>query len=244
VGFGDKRPPAPVGGDTGDPVPRFVPQDESGRPILDDDGLPIEDAPPQSPVLEVTQGYIRFHLLQGNSNDGPGGVRDPNGGDVVLLEVYPVTEGMLGDYDGNGELGLGDLNLQAVAIAGGEHPTEFDLTGDNLVDYADRLAWVNDLKNTWIGDSNLDLEFNSGDMVQVFTAGKYEKAEDAGWEEGDWDASLRFDSGDMVAAFVEGGYEQGKKALPAAAVSAVPEPCGWLLLALGMTGLLATCRRS
>ena len=34
------------------------------------------------------------------------------------------------------------------------------------------MIWVNDLKNTWIGDANLDLEFNSGDMVQVFVAGQ------------------------------------------------------------------------
>ena len=74
-------------------------------------------------------------------------------------------------------------------------------------------------------DSNLDLEFNSADMVQVFVAGKYEKDEDAGWEEGDWDADLRFNSADMVAAFVSGGYEKGQKPpQQAAAVSAVPEP--------------------
>ena len=111
------------------------------------------------------------------------------------------------------------------------------------MDYADRLAWVNDLKNTWIGDSNLDLEFNSADMVQVFVAGKYEKDEDAGWEEGDWDADLRFNSADMVAAFVAGGYEKGQKPPQAAAVSAVPEPTSQLLLSLGLFGLATRRRR-
>ena len=55
----------------------------------------------------------------------------------------------------------------------------------------DRM-WVDDLKNTWIGDANLDGEFNSGDMVQVFVGGKYETGEDAGWEEGDWNGDMKF----------------------------------------------------
>ena len=90
--------------------------------------------------------------------------------------------------------------------------------------------WVDDLKNTWIGDANLDGEFNSGDMVQVFVKGKYETGEDAGWEEGDWNGNLKFDSGDMVAAFVRGGYEKG---LRTDAV-AVPEPSGWWLIVMGL----------
>ena len=55
----------------------------------------------------------------------------------------------------------------------------FDLNDDGVVNYADREVWVNDLKNTWIGDANLNGEFNSGDMVQVFSRGKYETGEDA-----------------------------------------------------------------
>ena len=66
--------------------------------------------------------------------------------------------------------------------------------------------WVDDLKNTWIGDANLNGEFNSGDMVQVFARGKYETLETAGWEDGDFNGDTLFGSGDMVAAFVGGGY--------------------------------------
>ena len=155
------------------------------------------------------------------------------------------TPQLPGDYNWNGQLDAGDLDLQAGAIAGGLHPKEFDLNGDDLVDFADRLAWVNDLKNTWIGDSNMDLQFNSGDMVQVFVRGKYETGEDAGWEDGDWNGDMKFGSSDMVAAFVAGGYEKGfKDPLPVAAVSAVPEPTSLLLLSLGLLGLTARWRRS
>ena len=99
---------------------------------------------------------------------------------------------------------------------------------------------MNDLKNSWIGDANLDLEFNSGDMVQVFVKGKYETNEDAKWEEGDWNGDLKFGSGDMVAAFAAGGYEKGKR--PAAAISSVPEPSSLTLACFALASLFTTCR--
>ena len=142
------------------------------------------------------------------------------------LKVFAPTF-VIGDYNDNGELDAADLDLQAVAITGGEDPPEYDLNGDDKVDYADRQMWVDELKNTWIGDANLDGEFNSGDMVQVFVRGKYETGEDAGWEEGDWNGDTQFGSSDMVAAFAAGGYEKGKR--PAVAVNAVPEPSSGLL---------------
>jgi hypothetical protein len=79
VGFGDKIPPP---GDGILPSPQFINMDEYG---LATDGFP------ESPVLKVTQGYIRIHQLQGNSNDGPGGPRDGNGGDLVVLELWRLA---------------------------------------------------------------------------------------------------------------------------------------------------------
>ena len=148
-----------------------------------------------------------------------------------------------GDYNGNGSLDAGDLDMQAQAIAGGLHPKEYDLNGDDLVNFADREVWVNDLKNTWIGDANLNGEFNSGDMVQVFARGKYEKPVAAGWEDGDWNGDTVFGSSDMVAAFVAGGYEKGlKPGGPNPAVSAVPEPSALVLALVGLLSLLGRGR--
>jgi hypothetical protein len=78
VGFDGRIPPL---GDGVFPDPQFVNMDENGMPT---------GAGASSPILEVTQGYIRIHQLQGNSNDGPGGARDANGGDIVILELWNV----------------------------------------------------------------------------------------------------------------------------------------------------------
>ena len=119
---------------------------------------------------------------------------------------------LLGDYNANGSLDAADLDLQAVAIDEGQNPAAYDLNNDDLVNYDDRLVWVEQLKNTYIGDANLDGEFNSADFVQVFVAGLYETQQAATWEQGDWDGNRLFDSSDFVAAFVGGGYELGPRA--------------------------------
>jgi hypothetical protein len=157
-------------------------------------------------------------------------------------EVKPPELGgpiLAGDYNSDQILNPPDLDLQAAAIASDAHPPLFDLTGDGRVDFADRLNWVKELKGTWIGDSNLDGEFNSGDLVGVFTAGKYETGERASWEEGDWDGDLQFVSSDLVAAFTDGGYELGE--LPPLGV--VPEPSSWLLLVVASFIFLCRPRR-
>ena len=81
--------------------------------------------------------------------------------------------------------------------------------------------------NTYVGDSNLDGEFNSTDFVVVFTANEYEDGipNNSGWAEGDWNGDGDFDSSDFVAAFTDGGYEMGIR--PAAVV---PEPSTYALL--------------
>ena len=136
-----------------------------------------------------------------------------------------------GDYNGNGELDVNDLNLQAMAIQSGD--LTFDENGDGQVDLDDRKIWIKDYRGTWFGDANLDGEFKSGDLVFVFDSGKYENFEMASWSEGDWDGNRFFDSGDLVAAFVDGGYETG----PAPATSGVPEPTSIVILMVSVIGI-------
>jgi hypothetical protein len=151
--------------------------------------------------------------------------------------VTSVDTGLVGDYNGNGSLDSGDLDLQAVEIANGTNNPAFDLNDDRLVNYGDRLVWTHDLKNVYIGDANLDGQFNTADFVLVLGAGKYETQDVALWAEGDWNGDQRFGTGDLVAALSDGGYETGPR--PQGAVSAVPEPSaiGLGLAAVGPVAL-------
>jgi hypothetical protein len=148
---------------------------------------------------------------------------------------------LAGDYDGNGTIDAGDADAQTAAMkTPGANLATFDENGDGTVNADDRTIWVRDRAKTWFGDSNFDGQFNSGDFVFVFTAGKYETGEMAGWAQGDWNGDMVFSSADFVAAFVDGGYEQGVRAATAAAV---PEPSSLMLTLLSMVGLAGFIRR-
>ena len=149
-----------------------------------------------------------------------------------------------GDFNGDGQIGLTDVNMLIDAIVDGSADTLYDVNGSDAVDDDDLYHWVAIIKNTWIGDADLDGEFTSTDFVQVFQRGEYEDAlpGNSGWDDGDWNADANFTSDDFVAAFADGGYELGPRAVPA-----VPEPAsGWLLLTaaswLSLAGRRATAR--
>ena len=164
--------------------------------------------------------------------------------DREAIESYLDTkffgEGVLGDFDGDGELTVVDIDLLTEQVIAGTNPLAYDLNNDQLVDQDDRTVWVSELKNTWFGDADLDGEFDTLDFVAVFSIGRYETEEPAGWGEGDWNGDAVFDSGDFVTAFVDGGYENG----PKNGVAAVPEPTGWLLMVLAAAPLFALRRRA
>ena len=143
-----------------------------------------------------------------------------------------------GDFNGNGELDVEDIDMLTAASASGENNAKFDLTGDGNVDTADVTNWVQDLRNTWAGDSNLDGEFSSSDFVTVFGAGLFEKDEPAVWSQGDWNGDGLFNSSDFVAAFSEGGYEKGPRPL-----AAVPEPTAIAMVFVSLLGLSSLMRR-
>jgi MYXO-CTERM domain-containing protein len=148
------------------------------------------------------------------------------GGDSTLLidnvSFRTKSAGVPGDIDGNGMLDAADINALNAAILAGNSDSRYDLNSDGNVDGLDRTLWVEDLKNTYFGDANLDGEFNSADFVAVFQAGQYEDTvtRNSTWATGDWNGDQEFNSSDFVQAFQGGGFEIG----PRAAVQAVPEP--------------------
>jgi hypothetical protein len=146
-------------------------------------------------------------------------------------EAFLVDLGLRGDFDGDEVLDVDDLDELSEAIRSADTNLRYDIDYSNVVDSLDYQIWVTDLKGTWIGDANLDGEFNSSDLVAVFEMGQYEDAiaGNSSWAAGDWNGDGEFTTSDLVLAFQDGGYEQG--ALGAA--TAVPEPNAWCLLLFG-----------
>lgn len=134
--------------------------------------------------------------------------------------------GLTGDFNDNGSLDVQDLDLLTDAMANND--VAFDINEDGSTDYEDRVFWVEQLANSYIGDANLDGEFNSADFVAVFTTSKYESGQNATWAEGDWNGDGVFSSSDFVVAFSGGGYELGPR------LQAVPEPSAWIVSLLGI----------
>jgi hypothetical protein len=153
--------------------------------------------------------------------------------------VIGVIPGVPGDFDGDQLLTANDIDLLTAEVRAGTNNAAFDVTGDSVVNGEDRDEWVNVLKNTYYGDANLDLQFDSSDLVAVLAAGTYEVDIDATWATGDFDGDGRTSSSDLVTALAGGGYETG----PRAAVQAVPEPSSGLLLVAALGLLSAAGRR-
>ena len=107
------------------------------------------------------------------------------------------------DINGDGTCDVMDIDAMTQNVINGVS------TLDDHADLIKRQLTVG--FNTYYGDANLDGEFNSSDMVDVFIAGKYETGETASWGEGDWDANGLFTTSDMVVAFTDGGYELGPR---------------------------------
>ena len=166
-------------------------------------------------------------------------------GDGIIsgtLDQWSLTDLLAsdGDFNEDGILNVADIELLAAEIRRGTNDLGFDLNQDASVDEFDRNIWVHDLKNTYYGDGDLDGEFNTRDLVEVFQAGQYEDDIEfnSTWATGDWNGDGDFNSRDLVFAFQDGGFEKG----PRAAAQAVPELEGVLTL-VGMLSLLALRRR-
>ncbi len=163
----------------------------------------------------------------------------------LLLGTARVTVGedvVPGDFDGDGQLTAEDIDLLCKAAREQADAGAFDLNQDGQVDRSDLRIWVKDLKRTYFGDANLDAEFSSSDLIQVFQRGEYEDrfSGNSGWADGDWNCDADFTSTDLIVAFQDGGFEKGPVG---GATATVPEPSGVCLILLASVALLRSGRR-
>ncbi len=166
--------------------------------------------------------------------------------DFLLQDLYAFPDvslfivGTFGDANRDGVVDVKDIDELSRAVRENETGNRFDVNEDGRVNDSDRAYWIHQLQRTWMGDANLDGQFNSGDLVTVFQAGHFHDGIDmnSGWAEGDWNGNGDFESGDLVVAFQDGGYEAG----PRAPMAAVPEPRGLILVALGVIGRAVVLR--
>lgn len=153
-------------------------------------------------------------------------------GDERIMLARLLTERQPGDLNADGSVDVDDIITLVAQPLPQPGSNGRDLTFDGVVDAADLEKLVIEELNTSFGDANLDGEFNSGDLVQVFAKGLYEDGieDNSDWTSGDWNGDLDFDSSDLVKAFQGGSYEQGRRDVR----TAVPEPANRLPLVTGL----------
>jgi len=95
---------------------------------------------------------------------------------TVIVRVRGSFESgqRFGDFNNDEQIDIADLDALNDQIRFGNADLDrFDLNEDGLVDLADQQKWIAEAAGTWLGDANLDGEFDSSDLVAVFQLGVY-----------------------------------------------------------------------
>ena len=139
-----------------------------------------------------------------------------------------LSANVVGDFDGDGQLSPGDLDLLSSQFGVNPKDMKFDVNSDGVVDLADHRHWVEseDYANTFVGDTNLDGTVDFPDFLTL-SAG-FGNA--GGWATGDLDGNGQVEFPDFLALSANFGKSS-------VAAESVPEPSSSILL-LGMAGLI------
>ena len=196
----------------------------TGITITDTDGnvLPTVDVVPAvsgfgTPTLTLTftgTGVVGGQLpsgmydinIVGNGLVGNGRAVDADGDGTALdsfaSQTINVDGGLAGDFDGNGTYDCADINALTGEIAAGTGSAAFDLTGDGLVDLADRDQWLtiagaanNASGGAYLlGDASLDGVVDTSDF-NIWNSNKFTNV--AEWCSGDFNADGVVDTSDF-----------------------------------------------
>ena len=180
-----------------------------------------------------------FGLLFGDLNSNIQGT-SVSEWDFFRVTTFPNPA----DFNGDGVCDVSDLNL--LTLQGNEYDPKFDLNEDMVVDFEDRRFWVEHLKQTNFGDTNLDGVFDSSDLVDAFTHGEYNDnvSRNSTWAEGDWNGDGEFDSSDFVLAFKSDAFVRDEEEFHPPPLPEVPEPSGVFALLIGSMVVFSSIKRS
>ncbi|MEM8680038.1 MAG: reprolysin-like metallopeptidase, partial [Planctomycetota bacterium] len=137
-------------------------------------------------------GTYTVRLFAGQVSDVSGNVAiaDADIGTFDVALPFPA-----GDFNENGLLDCADIDLMTTTIADGINDPSLDLTGEGVLNYADVLVWIEDLKGTFVGDANLDLVVDGSDFIQ-WNAHKFTSG--TAWCSGDFNADGTTDGTDFL----------------------------------------------
>ena len=162
-----------------------------------------------------------------------------NGGRIGAI-VLEVTRSV-GDLDGSGAFGCGDIDALVAALGTSSDP-RFDITGDGMIDVADVHAWIQGVWNADLGDLNFDGNVDIADF-QAWLGGFYGDFTGltgcAAYEMGDMNFDGVGDHADFVLFRDAYDAANGQGAFAAL----IPEPsCTWMLLPI-LGALVNSVRR-
>ena len=154
---------------------------------------------------------------------------------VRIPGTLATGNGFPGDFDNNGIADTDDLDALVGAVAAGENPSEFDLTGDDVVNSDDIDQWLSDAATEngfaapyQFGDANLD---GTVDAIDLNAMALNWQTRVSTWIQGDFTADGLVDAADLNRLALN-----WQQTIPTAAV--VPEPSVFVLLISGFFVLI------
>lgn len=151
-------------------------------------------------------------------------------GPVLHLDVQ-IVEGLLGDFNDDATLSAADIDLLSIAVREASSEQVYDVTGDGLIDDADRAAWLT-LAGTLPGDADFSGDVEFPDFLQL----SRNFGQPGGWAEGDFDGDGDIAFPDFLSLSANFGQSAG-------ATTAVPEPTASTLFCISLLTSLAMRRQ-
>ncbi len=90
-----------------------------------------------------------------------------------ILDFFEITPIADGDFNQDQQLDCDDLLLLSQAIHSGSTDLTLDVDGSGVIDAADVTYWITDIKQTYIGDANLDFSVDVSDF-SIWNANRFQ----------------------------------------------------------------------